>query len=219
MSNYSTRSRPQQARSQERVKLILDTAANLFATIGYTATTTNAVAEQAGISIGSLYRYFPDKDAILHALAEDYRREEQEIFARVATEDVIYLPLPVLLDRLLDPFLEMCAARPVYAHILLGADVSPEIAAAARVMETQMLEKVVEILLRVAPHLDQQQALLTAVLCKASIKTLIALRHTAQDQPYCQTMAAADDAFCEKLTVEVKRMLLAYLREALATGA
>lgn len=218
MSNYSIRSRPQQMRSQERVKLILDTAANLFATVGYTATTTNAIAEQAGISIGSLYRYFPDKDAILRALTEAYRREEQEIFARLLTEDVIYLPLPVLLDRLIDPFLEMCAVRPVYAHILLGADVSTEIATAARTMEMEMLEKVVEILQRVAPHLERQQALLTAVLCKASIKSLIALRNTTQDESFCQMMIVVDASLCDHLTGEIKRMLLAYLKEVLGAS-
>lgn len=61
------RRRPVQARSQRTVEKILDAAAHIFGQRGY-AGTTNHVAERAGISIGSLYQYFPNKDALLVAL-------------------------------------------------------------------------------------------------------------------------------------------------------
>jgi AcrR family transcriptional regulator len=66
------RNKPQQARSQARVDRILDVAERLFTTEGYNATTTNAIAAQAGVPIGSLYQFFPDKNAIIGALAERY---------------------------------------------------------------------------------------------------------------------------------------------------
>jgi AcrR family transcriptional regulator len=62
-----TRRRPVQARSKQTVERILDAAAHVFGDRGYPAT-TNQVAERAGVSIGSLYQYFPDKDALLAAL-------------------------------------------------------------------------------------------------------------------------------------------------------
>jgi len=61
------RRKPRQARSQERVNRILDVAEKLFASQGYAATTTNAIAAQAQVPIGSLYQFFPDKTAILKA--------------------------------------------------------------------------------------------------------------------------------------------------------
>lgn len=49
---------------------MLDVAARIFEESGYAGTTTNKVAEAAGISIGTLYHYIPDKDALLYSLAE-----------------------------------------------------------------------------------------------------------------------------------------------------
>jgi AcrR family transcriptional regulator len=66
------RKRPRQRRSAETVDRILDAAARIFDERGYRATTTNHVAEAAGVSIGSLYQYFPNKDALLVALAEHH---------------------------------------------------------------------------------------------------------------------------------------------------
>lgn len=51
---------------------ILEAAAHVFAEHGYVGGTTNRIAEQAGISIGSLYQYFPNKDAVLRALMDSH---------------------------------------------------------------------------------------------------------------------------------------------------
>jgi len=59
------RKRPQQSRSHETRQRILDAAARIFAEHGYSAGTTNRIAAAAGMSIGSLYQYFPNKDAII----------------------------------------------------------------------------------------------------------------------------------------------------------
>jgi AcrR family transcriptional regulator len=64
------RNSPRQQRSRETYERVLDVAAKTFEERGYTGTTTNKVAEAAGISIGTLYHYFPDKDALLYSLAE-----------------------------------------------------------------------------------------------------------------------------------------------------
>ena len=65
-----SRKRPVQARSRETVAAILEAAAHVFAQRGVAGFTTNHVAVRAGVSIGSVYQYFPDKDALLAALVE-----------------------------------------------------------------------------------------------------------------------------------------------------
>ncbi|MCP4005663.1 MAG: TetR/AcrR family transcriptional regulator [bacterium] len=78
----SARKKPSQARSQFTVEAILDASAQVFEAHGYAAGTTNRIAERAGVSIGSIYEYFPNKDSIVVALAErELERELQEILS------------------------------------------------------------------------------------------------------------------------------------------
>jgi AcrR family transcriptional regulator len=67
---FQPRKRPKQDRAAQTRQRILDSAARVFADYGYAAGTTNRIAEHAELSIGSLYQYFPNKDAILHALMD-----------------------------------------------------------------------------------------------------------------------------------------------------
>ena len=59
---------PKQKRSREMVSRLLDATAATIAERGLDGTTTNHIAEQAGVSIGSLYQYFPDKEALVESL-------------------------------------------------------------------------------------------------------------------------------------------------------
>lgn len=67
-SRLRPRKRPVQGRSRVTVEAILEAAARLFVRLGYANTTTNGIAELAGVSVGSLYEYFPNKGSILLAL-------------------------------------------------------------------------------------------------------------------------------------------------------
>jgi AcrR family transcriptional regulator len=70
------RRQPQQRRSQQTVQAVLDAVVRILKKQGPQAVTTNRVAEVAGVSIGSLYQYFPNKTAIFVAL---HRRHVEEI--------------------------------------------------------------------------------------------------------------------------------------------
>lgn len=64
------RRQPRQARSQHMVEAILEATARVLAERGYAGTNTNLVAERAGVSVGSVYQYFPNKDSLVTALHE-----------------------------------------------------------------------------------------------------------------------------------------------------
>ncbi len=72
--------KPRQPRARHKVELILEAAIRLLDKGGLPMLTTNAVADTAGVSIGTIYQYFPNKEAILEALAD---REIAVLSARV----------------------------------------------------------------------------------------------------------------------------------------
>lgn len=74
---------PTQRRSRQGVERLLDATADLLATIGYEETTTRAIAAHAGVAVGSLYRFFPDKDALVRALSLRYLIEAEAEMRRI----------------------------------------------------------------------------------------------------------------------------------------
>ena len=84
-SLYLLRKNPMQRRSKATVEAVLEAGARLMFTIGYDKASTNKIAEKAGISIGSLYEYFPGKDAIF---AEIRRRQDHRYARLVQAEPV-----------------------------------------------------------------------------------------------------------------------------------
>ncbi len=74
------RKKPKQSRSQATVNACLEATARILEQEGLQALTTNRVAEVAGVSVGSLYQYFPNKSSLLMALAEHYAETDWEDF-------------------------------------------------------------------------------------------------------------------------------------------
>jgi AcrR family transcriptional regulator len=71
-NTLKARKRPGQARAQETVSVVLEASARILESEGLRGFNTNAIAAKAGVSVGSLYQYFPNKDAIVLALIGSY---------------------------------------------------------------------------------------------------------------------------------------------------
>jgi AcrR family transcriptional regulator len=83
----SSRKQPQQVRSAELVAAILEAAVQVLASEGAARFTTARVAERAGVSVGSLYQYFPNKAAILFRLQSDEWRQTRELLRGILEEE------------------------------------------------------------------------------------------------------------------------------------
>ncbi len=81
----SPRKLPTQARARATVDAILRASAHILRTGGWDACNTNAVAKRAGVSIGSLYQYFPSKEALVAAIAEVHAEEGLAVLMRAVT--------------------------------------------------------------------------------------------------------------------------------------
>jgi AcrR family transcriptional regulator len=96
---------PRQARSREKVARMLEAADRLLATEGTEALTTTRVAAEAGVSVGALYQYLPDRDVIIDALADRYLGRLEELmdsFVDRAIRESWPDPVAILLDTFAD---------------------------------------------------------------------------------------------------------------------
>lgn len=122
---------PQQARSRARLAKLLTAADHLLAVEGAEALTTTRVAAEAGVSVGSLYQYLPDRGAILTALALTYLAKFEERMAalveRVAAEPVDDLPAMAI-----DAFAEVFRTEPGYRALWFSRHLTEETRAADR---------------------------------------------------------------------------------------
>jgi AcrR family transcriptional regulator len=122
---------PRQARSRERLQRLLDAADDLLAREGAEALTTTRVADAAGVSVGSLYQYLPDKGAIVEALAGRYLTEFEQVMedlVRRAASESWDDPVGVLVDAFADHYRQ----RPGYRALWFGRHLTEELRAADR---------------------------------------------------------------------------------------
>ncbi len=110
------RKTPRQARSKATLAAILEGAARILAEAGPRAVTTNRIAARAGVSVGSLYQYFPNRSAVLRALIErELGRAER---ARPAAIDDASLPLARRVEAVVAWQLAVHAANPALSRNL-----------------------------------------------------------------------------------------------------
>lgn len=107
MSSQRTRRVPTQERSRALVERILDAATGLFATRRYDDISTNRIADAAGVSPGSLYQYFPNKEAVVAAVHERYAQALADRFTEeirrqldAAPEEMIRTVFAAFVDTL-----------------------------------------------------------------------------------------------------------------------
>ncbi|GAB1820112.1 TetR family transcriptional regulator [Herbidospora sp. RD11066] len=146
--------RRRQARGERRMTEILDAAADAFAELGYEKASTNAIAARAGISPGSLYQFFPSKEAVAKALADrfvtDMRTAQGAAFGGV---DVAGIDLDDLLDRVVDPLVAFNLANPGFKALFARPDMPSALAESSQPIQAAMLGQVEQILLARAPGL------------------------------------------------------------------
>jgi AcrR family transcriptional regulator len=195
------RRKPRQARSQERVNRILDVAEALFVTQGYSATTTNAIAAQAQVPIGSLYQFFPDKSAIVHALAQRYAEQLHGYLVTVHVTEIIHLSLPTYVDRCIDATIQFFQDHPGYPAIFMEVQGTiPELKHIEDTADGQLIQDwSVSLALRYPGLASEDYEVIAFVLVKA-IGTLLWLSLNQKPQ------------FQQRLVTETKRLMLSYLQ-------
>ncbi|GAB3438312.1 TetR family transcriptional regulator [Actinophytocola sediminis] len=118
-TSVSLRKQPVQQRSAKRVEQMLEACAALIDELGYDGVTTTLIAERAGVAVGSLYQFFPDKRAVVQALTKrNLDRFAAEIDRRLDWAHLEHWWDGV--DEIIDIYVEMYRSVPGFARIRFG---------------------------------------------------------------------------------------------------
>ena len=142
-ASVGLRQEPRQARSEERIVQILDAAERVVERLGYGGLNTNRVAQEAGISIGSVYRWFPDKRALVERLSERYVERVRAAFEDLVVDDPT-LPAPPLLERVVRSLADLLADHPSVQEILRVASGPGQPGARLRDTLVALAERIVD---------------------------------------------------------------------------
>jgi AcrR family transcriptional regulator len=191
---------PRQARSREKLARVLEAADRLLAAEGAEALTTTRVAAEAGVSVGALYQYLPDRDAIIDTLADRYLARLETLmnaYAESAAAETWPDPVAVLVDA----FAGLYRSEPGLRALWFGRHLTERTRAADRVHKRSMAEGLHRIL--VAQHLlPADEAAATA--CRTAF---LAADAVIQEAFRTEATGATD------LLDQLKTMLRSYLAQ------
>lgn len=194
------RKAPKQERSREMVETILEAAARVFVREGYARATTNRIATAAGISVGSLYQYFPGKDAIAVALLRRHRARIVETVARHLA-DIDEASLEVRIRELFRAMIEAHGLDPGLHRVLIEQVLRTSARAEMVGFEDRVEAVIVEKLRNAREDIKASDIELAAFIL---VRTVMAITHAAVvDRP--------EYAKDPRLVREVTRMIVGYL--------
>lgn len=202
-----TRRKPKQSRSVETRNSILNAAGELFGEQGYEKTTTHQIAARADVSVGALYRYFADKEAILR---EVYRQEMSELRDRILEEfgtiDVVDLKVHGMIREGLSRAFKIFSERPHLRQVLGEQSRKiPELAEIRQAQESELYLTVGQILSSVPevhlPDVDTG-AYLIALFCESLIEDFLLFQQERSELDGERVLDAAADFITSYLRIQ-----------------
>lgn len=187
-----------QARGERRIEQILDAATRVFGNVGYSRATTNAIAAEAGISVGSLYQFFDNKEQIADALERRYADQLSATRAAALRSEGAD-PFEQRVAQLVDAVVAFSCDTPGFQALFTERPYSPSVAHAAHSHHEAIVGQLDAILVDRSPTLAKaDRARITQVatqICRAVMPSIV----------------AAEGAERGRLVAELKAALTAYL--------
>jgi len=200
-SDVEQRRLPVQGRSRERVNTILNCTIELIKEVGVQGLKTSEIARQAGISLPSLYRYFPNKTAIIKALAEQHIEKLDGLLQEFLTD----FDLDEGFDHLIDVYAQFYRSEPGYKEIWSGVESMPEL---QELDLGELYDNAERLSVKAKSRfqgLEDERVWLICVMLPRTCGAILKLSMTMEE-----TQA-------QMLLSELKLMVKAYLRERIST--
>lgn len=191
------RARPQQARSQATLERLFQVSAELLEEVGVHGFNTNLLAERAGVGLRAIYRYFPNKWAILVAMAEQASELERRWIGDLQNRSEA--DWRAVLNGAIDGYYAAARGHPGYAALRAASQASPELRAVDDRANRELQSDLATALRAMGVTIDDVH--LSAV-CLTLIETSNRMLDIALQTP---------PPLADALVAELKRMLIALL--------
>jgi AcrR family transcriptional regulator len=189
---------PRQDRGLQRVEQILDAAEALIAELGVESTSTNAIAERAKTSMGSLYHFFPSKEALIEALARRFAERKRQMNATAMTVERAHIPLEDVIGHAVDSHARFLAESPAFVPVYDAVTQGRAAASMNEELVDAIVSQVRDFLTARLPAMRAQERNCAAVV---SVATMHCVLLTAMRLPPKERRPVLG---------ELKRMLVAY---------
>ena len=193
---------PQQGRSRETVERILAAAEHEIGRLGLAAAGTRGIAARAGLSVGALYRFFPDKEAIADALARRYLADLMPAYAATVAGVAPGSDLAGVVTTLVRQAAELHLAHPGYYR--LTEELPPEQGDSPA---HQVREQIVDLFAGALRSAGVGEP-------EAEVRRVVAL--SVETVRHALVRAPVDPAGRERAVDELARMVAAYVRDRFA---
>ncbi len=193
-----------QERSRATVGALIDATARILVREGFEKASTNRIAQEAGVSIGSLYQYYPSKEALVAAVIDRHNQQRMHV-VRDALAEVAALPVEQAVRRLVTIAIEAHRIDPTLHRVL-----TEQIPRTGRLKNVETFSRETYALVQVyleahRPELRAVDLELAAFVCATSIE---ALTHAA----VLHRSDTLSDEAAATLVDEATRLLVRYLR-------
>ncbi|MEU9052992.1 TetR family transcriptional regulator [Streptomyces sp. NPDC048384] len=186
--------RRRQARGERRIAQLLEAAAAVFTTTGYTAASTNAIAREAGVSPGTLYQFFPNKEAIAIELGDRLMHEMRETYGEALAPVDPATPLDEAVGSAVDRFIAFNCEHPVFFALMHGPDIPGRIAEEHDALHATLLSRIEDLLSSFLPDAVPADLTRTAHMCLGMYKVgleLVLGHEGAERDAYVQELKNA----------------------------
>jgi AcrR family transcriptional regulator len=194
------RKKPRQERSQATVDAILDATARVLCSTGYDRASTNRIALAAGVSVGSLYQYFPSKEALVAALVERHVEQMTSLVKRKLAE-VATAPIPEAVPWIIHAMFDAHAVDPKLHKVLIE-----QVPRVGRLEKLMSVEREVEVL--VASFLEARRGEIRRARVETAAFVLVSV---VEAVTHAAVLAELPPSHCAHVAEELNDMVLRYL--------
>ena len=183
--------RRRQARGERRIAQLLEAAASVFCSTGYTAASTNAIAREAGVSPGTLYQFFPNKEAIAIELGDRLMHEMRETYGEALAPVDPATPLEEAVGAAVDRFIAFNCDHPVFFALMHGPDIPGRITEGHDELHATLLSRIEGLLSSLLPDAPPADLTRTAHMCLGLYKAgleLVLGHEGAEREAYVQEL-------------------------------